>query len=449
MFIRQLIPALVAVVWLGVFPLSTPAQPTQPASVGTGTIQGVSMKMGVGSGNFTAATRPTTLPALSGERCFISLKALAQQAGDALAAKRPLSAETLNLAGIGRLEGFIAEPGNHDVILFGRKDPPWPALRLDDLATHLRNVWTGQPAPFCSLDLRPENLKKVQAVIAARPAEPSAAQMRQFTLKMQEALGPLEVVIGGVDRDCLAAHAMIDADYAMKKLSLGQERVAGVSSQLDRMAEHIRQAVTNGEAAQAVMGTYSRFYFHIGPGEPLFVRSDDAVYLSKCSLVVSTEQQWVQAGQQPAPGAQEALAREFASEFTAHFEQAAQGSADYARLDNLFRLSALLRAMRYLGVDQQAGLDLTFLLTRYPCQTDNKMPDTLPGLVGDKIVSVTARDNALVTYTLHPLVAGGVSMAMPMAQGQFDKTAMALLAPLVTSARAGRGEAVGLWWVGK
>ena len=166
-------------------------------------------------------------------------------------------------------------------------------------------------------------------------------------------------------------------------------------------------------------------------------------------MVVSTEQQWAETDKQRAPDGQETLAREFAGEFTKHFEQAAHDSGDFAKLDNLFRLSALLRAMHYVQAVQQVELDLGFLMNDYTCQEGNKMPETLPGLVGDKIVSVTARDNAQMTSVLQPLVAGGVTMAMPMAKGQFDKGAMKLLKPVVNSSRAGHSDAAKLWWTGK
>jgi len=46
-----------------------------------------------------------------------------------------------HLCGITRIDGYVIDKENHDIILIGETDPKLPTLYLDDFVVALRNVW--------------------------------------------------------------------------------------------------------------------------------------------------------------------------------------------------------------------------------------------------------------------------------------------------------------------
>lgn len=217
---------------------------------------------------------------------------------------------------------------------------------------------------------------------------------------------------------------MIDADYHMKKVSQGLVQVDGIRSCLDIVLDEAkRQVVMTGRIPPLGM-SMSRFWFHVGKGEPTYQESKGIVCLEKCSVVVLTEKQRSSAdGMLYDSGEDDPHANAFAQELSDRFQTAATIVAEYANLENLFRLSAVLRAMHLRDAVNQARLDLGFWLKEYKYRAESAMPTSLRGLANSKEArGEFTKGEFLYQYVLFPMACGGVSMEINLDEHRFATT---------------------------
>jgi len=372
------------------------------------------------SANAVAGESARIHPSGSKEKICLSMRVLSIEA-----AKKPLSDKVMKLAGIGWLEGFVIDSNNHDIILIGRSVPNWPALRLDDLAVSIRNIWQGESYPYCSLDPRPQDIMNLNQLASGAGTVTSVEQMHEFFRKLQDAWGPQTVVVGGVPRNSRHAHIMIDADYHMKKLSQGLVEIPPIRSCLDIVIDDAKKSLNSTGQIPALGMSMSRFWFHIGKDEPAYQQADEIVCLEKCSVVVLTEKQRMAADGTLSDdySQDDSQAGLFAQQLSENFQQAAMQVPEYADLENIFRLNAVLQAMRLCDAADRANLNLHFYLKEYVCQADSPMPDSLPGLANFKQVEEQLNQGSfLYQYVLFPMACGGVSMEITVSDKQFTKT---------------------------
>jgi len=391
------------------------------------------------SGKPALVPHPSTVE----DRLCLSLRVLSLEAQ-----KRSVSSEANHMAGIGWFEGYVVDPDSQDVILIGRSASQWPSLHLDDLVVNLRNVWEQRVQPYCSLDPRPDDMLKLHRLTSQAGVMSSIEQMHEFYARLKEAWGPQTVVVGGVPKNSRHAHVMIDADYHMKKLSQGLAHVDGVPSCLDIVLEEARKSVQATGQIPALGMSMSRFWFHIGKGEPTYEESECIVCLDRCAVVVLTEKQRATAdGTLFDSGGDDPTAQTFAGQLSDRFAQAARSVREYADLENLFRLSALLRAMHLQNATTKAGMDVRYLLADFVCQMESPMPPNLPGLTNNQEAKGTlTKGGMLYQYALFPMACGGVSMEMPVNRTQFKKTDSARLDQLRAAVLKSRPSRDALCW---
>lgn len=358
-------------------------------------------------------------PSIAKERICLSMRVLSVEAK-----KVPLRKEVESLGGIGWLEGFVVDSDNRDVILIGRRAPNWPALHMDDLVVNMRNVWNREPHPYCSLDPRAQDVLKLNQLASQPGFVSSVEQMHSFFKKIKEAWGPQSIVVGGVPRNSRHAHVMINADYHMKKVSQGLVHLAGIRSCIDIVLDEARRQIDKTGQIPPLGMSMSRFWFHLGKGDPTYHESEGIICLDKCSVVVLTEKQCATAdGTLYDSGEDNPHADAFAQEFSERFQKAATLVREYADLENLYRLSAVLRAMLLRDVANRARLDLRFFLKDYNYQGETAMPPSLPGLANSKEDRGQITQGGLVyQYALFPMACGGVSMEVTIDERRFAVT---------------------------
>lgn len=356
------------------------------------------------------------------ERVCLSLRVLATRVSNALAENAPLPHDCARLAGIGFLEGFIVdERGEGDVILVGRRSKALPSLRLDDLIVNMRSVAQAREYPFCSLDPRAEDVRALHDLFRESQGLRSPAEMRAFFARLQSAVGPQQVVIGGVPRNSRHAHVMIDADYHMKKVSQGLIALPAVTSYLDRLWNEARESIQEGHDPPATGMSMARFWFHLGPDCPTFQEDKGIIWLDACRVVVLTEKQMSTAsGELHDVEQDDPIAMAFAGDLSRAFRELTASVPVYADLENLFRLRALLLAMRLRGSLSQSGFDSDSYLAQYRFQDETPMARSYPGLANFREWSTrVVRGNMVYEYCLFPMVCGGVGMDMHVADTSF------------------------------
>ncbi|MBU0717088.1 MAG: DUF1598 domain-containing protein, partial [Planctomycetes bacterium] len=333
------------VAWLVVFFISLSACCTVPRSE----------TLGVQSSEVSTSPQPqvpSSVPVDPGERVCLSLRVLAQVVSKHFAEGTPLPASCRALAGIGFLEGFIVDDaGDGDVILVGRRSESRPSLRLDDLIANMRSIGQRHGDPYCSLDPQPESVRALQALISEVQRQRGPTELAVFFTRLKATVGPQQVVIGGVPRDSRHAHVMINADYHMKKVSQGHVTLPGVTSYLDRALESARAELSKG-TLPVIGASLARFWFHVAQDSPTFKYKEGKgdIWLKKCRVVVLTEKQVATAsGDLHDVTEDDPLAQAFANDLSEALAGRRVIVSEYADLENLFRLRALLLAMQNRG----------------------------------------------------------------------------------------------------
>lgn len=165
--------------------------------------------------------------------------------------------------GIGRVHGYVLDPVAQDIFLVGT-----PALtregRIDvDLMTVLVEVtWAKGLTPAVSLDPAPQgsSVVPVTTPLAQGPGNTKARNVdpeppvHPNTARALDFAGPQHARIINLPEDSLAARILLDADYEMKRISLGVTKVldADFRSQIDIWKSEPFQTRSSGR----------RFWFH-------------------------------------------------------------------------------------------------------------------------------------------------------------------------------------------
>lgn len=174
----------------------------------------------------------------------VSLVRLEAALADRVARDDDPTEAMLCLAGLTRITSVFCYPDENDIVVVGPAEP-WvrdfgnnpiglrsgrPILRLADLVVALRAFPAGEPKPLfvgCTINPRAEGLaklvdfqKKIPRVVANR----DRASVGQWITKgVHDSLGMADVVVFGVDPKTNFAKVMIEADFRMKRIAVGNE----------------------------------------------------------------------------------------------------------------------------------------------------------------------------------------------------------------------------------
>ena len=196
-----------------------------------------------------AKSLPSELNHSSDQR-KVSLRDLDREIDRLLTAKQPLADAIGNLAGLTRIDYvFIADDG-HDVIIAGPAEgfamqpdgrvvgivSHRPVLCLDDLLVAIRTA--SEKTTFgCSFDPEPARLAQTQQLLKQNTRAASASAAQQGFQQIGGVLGHWNVRVFGLPESSHMAAAMVDADFALKRLTTGDEnpQVAGFKSYFSMM----------------------------------------------------------------------------------------------------------------------------------------------------------------------------------------------------------------------
>ena len=332
------------------------------------------------------------------------------------------SAQASHLCGITRISGYIVDKKNKDIILFGQVDPDYPTLYLDDFVVALRNsrmVYARlkgrtyyYSAPGCSIDPNPKILRELQQ-LSEKIGGINDPDKKRNAFEEWKAIGgsPQKVRVMGVPLDTRFAKVMVDADYYMKRLVDGSEKldIPGFISLMDMSIKESELQLQSGDADDLRGGSISRFWFC--PGESTFDEDDDATFLTSCKVKLLTEEEFLTEKDSIAGmGRQNPMARKFADSFSAHYQEIAAQRSIYKEMEGLFRFVAIANLMRDQKATSSAGCKLSYLGGSYKV---GSVPTsrTLPGITSVKVITNEEKTEIgrSVSYLWH-MSCGGVSM---------------------------------------
>lgn len=318
----------------------------------------------------------------------VSLRVLQERVKRCMA-KGKCPENILELCGLKKINGFVIDQKNRDLILVGRVDATAPALYLEDFVIALRNAWWKYAplrgntyyysAPGCSIDPNPETIQRLQQVgrgIFSHSGEMEKSLQKWDTICSE----PQTVRILGVPFDSHFAKICVDADYYMKRLVNGSVSlgIEGFESLTDMTLSKAKEDVVQNRPISMPLSCLNRFWFF--PGENRYVEDKGVVLIRRCQVKLLTEEEFLtKAGKVAGSGRANPLAQTFSENFTAKYSQIANKRQIYAELEGLFRFVALAKIMKYQDAPSEAGVNLDYLLNRYPIRRTH-VNRTLPGL---------------------------------------------------------------------
>jgi hypothetical protein len=345
--------------------------------------------------------RPSPLRKVSLQRLEAALKSqLTNQGvvGDDLKALAGLTSiqyvfyypETQDIVVAGPAEGFVADPTDRFVGIQSGK----PTVLLEDLATAMRAFAPGQAAAgiiSVSIDPTPEGLQRMQQFLASvrGRVQPSDASRLAYGLKNN--LGLQTVSIRGIPTDTHFARVLVEADYRMKLIGIG----------LERLPMRFQSYVDRANPASVAANAMERWYF-----QPRY----DGISVSEDGLAMKINERGVQlvganervaGGKRTVTGRVNKASQAFCQEFTTKFPMIADRVRIYAELRQLMDVSiaaAYIHEQDFYGQAEWAmpvlGNEASFEVQTY----------TAPEQV-ETAVNAVWRGNTLMT----PL-GGGVQM---------------------------------------
>jgi tetratricopeptide (TPR) repeat protein len=249
--------------------------------------------------------------------------------------------DTLKYPGkITRIYGFVLDPDNQNVVLIGQASSKGPYLSLDDITTGLRSVLVDKTVPACSLDPKPDDFG-----------------------------GPQYSRVEGVPKNSGFAKTMLDADYDMKKLTLGLDDLSLPSFKPFTLALRETHGPINGIA--------SRFWFYPvqpQPGSIQLSDTRDTVLFLSHMQVLSEEMRLsghglIGTGNTFGPSAETAMS------LTQNLDAVVAQRPNIQKLEGLFDIVLMSSLLRSLNVTTPVLKELAGL----PYQPEN-VPDFYEGL---------------------------------------------------------------------
>ncbi len=294
----------------------------------------------------------------------LSLKALEAEVSKSLLAKEEIPESLQYLGGLYRIDYIIF--ADEDVLLSGPAEgfapdqdgrmvcveSGRPPLNLDDLVVVLRSAVVGEGSIGCSIDPTPENMAKLQQYIRGNSSPTSTSGAQQRIGNMGTILDMQVVSINGVPHDSHFALAIVEADYRMKRISLGVE-----PSGLREIRSHLSLLAPQGNSLQ-------RWWF-MPLYDPLETNEERTIYKlcgQRAQLLAQEEISNSQGERSSATTTRQSTER-FAQLFTQHFAKLADNAPVFGELQNLYDMSVLAALVKQDFWDQERAWKMeTFLM---------------------------------------------------------------------------------------
>ncbi|MFO1001508.1 MAG: DUF1598 domain-containing protein [Planctomycetaceae bacterium] len=297
----------------------------------------------------------------SSELRLVSLPRLEQHVKSLMAAGQPIPDDVACLAGLTEVQFLFVFPETQDVVIGGPAGA-WknadnqrsvsvsngrPTLRFDDLVTLSRTFAPGGSGFFmCSIDPKPEQVKAVRDYAAK--TELTSGNVRKVTDKLEEMLGLQNVIVQGIPQDSRVASVIVEADYQMKLIGIGErEGAEGMKSYFDLVS----RAERKGSAMDALRWWMTVGYdsIHVSPDRQSFEFNGKEVQCQSENQLVASD------GTRQATGKADNANTEFARLFTEHLPELSAQDVVFADLQNVFDLGLATALVHTMGLNRQVG----------------------------------------------------------------------------------------------
>jgi hypothetical protein len=285
------------------------------------------------------------------------------------------------LAGLQRIDYVFVLPETNDIVIAGPAEgfapdgvgravgisSGRPPLRLDDLLVAFRSVERGGPIG-CSIDPQKDRLAELLRWYADNsfPVDTEAAQAR--FVESARILGMQDVRIWGVPAESHYAQALVEADYRMKRLSLGLDTSKTIRSHLAMLGN--------------VGNSMQRWWFV--PYYDKFVKSDDGLAFrisGQRAQVLSQEEAVNAAGQRSSAATTRLSTQKWSRHFTEKFPELAAKTPIFAELQNIFDLAVIAALIKKEHLADEVSWEPGLFFEEQPSMvTRHNVPRQVPSL---------------------------------------------------------------------
>lgn len=290
----------------------------------------------------------------------VSLNRLETAVANAISAGDSADAEMLSMAGLTRVEYVFFYPETNDIVIAGPAegvvaDPAGrfvgtqtgkPVVMLEDMVTALRAFAPNQKPTSTisvSIDPTPEGLQRMQQFLSAVRGNLRPDDAQQLAMSLKENLGLQTVTIKGIPRTTNFARVLVEADYRMKLIGIG----------LERLPIPLASYVERANPSQVASNAMERWYFT--PNYDGVSVSEDglAMKLNDRGVKLVGENERVAAGgQRVVSGKTNRASAGFCQEFTKQYANIANRVPVYAEMRNLIDTAiaaAYIQQMDFYG----------------------------------------------------------------------------------------------------
>lgn len=319
--------------------------------------------------------------------------------------QNPQNQEVINMYGLQRIEGYIIDEENQDILIFAKQVKNWPVTSIFDFIESLRNATDSTYSPYCSLEPSTEGINALNNYLNTTSAD-------QFDANRASNLyGKQKCIVGGVAPKSSIASIMIEADYLMKKVSQGIVKLDSVKSTWDFLAE---------SNYTAEMGM-SRFWFNIEESNcPIFEQSDNWLRIKELPIIISTRSIGVDGNGNlvDMPG-QDLLSIKFAEGFTKQFKNSTRKEENFAKLDNIYYLQALTETLYYKSLLTEDDTIFRYFTKIYPVTQTIDFPDQLESVISFKSIEKQVNGQSTISSFI---ISGGVDLFPNIPNSKFQQS---------------------------
>ncbi len=279
---------------------------------------------------------------------LVSLSRLQERVSRMLDAGEEISDDLRHLAGLSRVEYLFVYPESGEVVI-GGPAADWqadetgrvlsvsdgrPVLRLDDLVVLARTFSPDGPGFFrCSIDPQQQQVRAVEQFVSEHRRSLTKRNVAEFTRHLEQTLGLQNVLVSGIPRDSRVAQVIVEADYRMKQIGIGQvDGVPGMDSYFDLLSAKEQRRGGSVEALRWWMATGYEAV-RMSPAGTAFAFTGRSVRCLSEDQIVNAD------GSRTATGKAEGANARFAQQFTEHFPELARQDPVFADLENIFDLA--------------------------------------------------------------------------------------------------------------
>jgi hypothetical protein len=318
----------------------------------------------------------------------VSLRRLEQKVAELLTAKQPFPEDLLYLAGLTRIEAIYIDREHHDVIIAGPAEgfarskggrmlgieSGRPVLCLEDLLIALRDEDIVEKAG-CSIDPDPQRLRDSQAWLQQNSSPATVDVAKARLEQMIEILGRWNVTTYGAPEDSRIALTMVEADYLMKRIAIGIEKVG------------VRGLKTSFALTAPGDNMMRRWWFV--PDYTSITRNEDSTawtFEGPRLKLMAQEEVMDQNGNLKDIDLKQKSSEGYATSFNEHLDQLTEKVSAFADLQNIFDVLLAASIIRRSQETQLISWDAAELLNEEKLPTPTyRVPRETPSMLNVKM----------------------------------------------------------------